>query len=119
MKKNLILMLVVVGLLFPACSKKSETPAEAPATDNPFFAEYDTPYKVPPFDIIKPEHFVQAYEKGMEQQKAEIEQLVSNTEAPTFDNTIAALDRSGKLLSDVSRVFGGLSGANTNDELKA
>ena len=119
MKKNLILMLVVVGLLFPACSKKSETPAEAPATDNPFFAEYDTPYKVPPFDIIKPEHFVPAYEKGMEQQKAEIEQLVSNTEAPTFDNTIAALDRSGKLLSDVSRVFGGLSGANTNDELKA
>ena len=119
MKKNMILILFAFGLLFPACSKKSETPAEAPATDNPFFAEYDTPYKVPPFDIIKPEHFVPAYEKGMEQQKAEIEQLVSNTEAPTFDNTIAALDRSGKLLSDVSRVFGGLSGANTNDEIKA
>jgi peptidyl-dipeptidase Dcp len=119
MKKNLILILLAFGLLFPACSKKSETPAEAPATDNPFFAEYDTPYKVPPFDIIKPEHFVPAYEKGMEQQKAEIEQLVSNTEAPTFDNTIGALDRSGKLLSDVSRVFGGLSGSNTNDELKA
>jgi len=78
MKKNMILILFAFGLLFPACSKKSETPAEAPATDNPFFAEYDTPYKVPPFDIIKPEHFVPAYEKGMEQQKAEIEQLVSN-----------------------------------------
>jgi peptidyl-dipeptidase Dcp len=119
MKKILILTLVAVGLLFAACAKTSETPAEATATDNPFFAEYDTPFKVPPFDIIKPEHFIPAYEKGMEQQKAEIENLANNAEAPTFDNTIVSLDRAGKLLSDVSRVFGGLSGANTNDELKA
>jgi len=119
MKKILIIMLMAVGLIFAACAKKSETPAEATGTDNPFFAEYDTPFKVPPFDIIKPEHFIPAYEKGMEQQKAEIEKLVSNPEAPTFDNTIVSLDRAGKLLSDVSRVFGGLSGANTNDELKA
>ena len=119
MKKNLILILLAFGLLFPACSKTSETPAEAPATDNPFFAEYDTPFKVPPFDIIKPENFVPAYEKGMEQQKAEIEKLVSNSDPPTFDNTVVALDRSSKLFSDVSRAFGGLSGANTNDDLKA
>ncbi|NOR12702.1 MAG: peptidase M3 [Candidatus Aminicenantes bacterium] len=119
MKKNLILMLVAVGLLFAACSKTSETPEEAPAVDNPFFAEYDTPFKVPPFDIITPEHFIPAYEKGMEEHKADIETLVNNPEAPTYDNTIVVLDRSGKLLSNVSRVFGGLSGANTNDELKA
>ncbi len=112
-------MLVAVGFIFAACSKTSETPAETPATDNPFFAEYDTPFKVPPFDIIKPEHFIPAYEKGMDQQKAEIEKLVNNTETPTFDNTIVALDRSNKLFYNVSRVFGGLSGANTNDELKA
>lgn len=119
MKKNLILMLLAVGLIFSSCSKTSETPAEAAATDNPFFAEYDTPFKVPPFDIIKPEHFIPAYEKGMEQQIAEIEKLVNNPDAPTFENTIVALDRSDKLLSEVSRVFGGLSGANTNDEIKA
>jgi len=119
MTKNLILILVGVGLLFAACSKTSEAPAEAPSTDNPFFAEWSTPFQVPPFDIIKPEHFVPGYEKGMEQQKSEIDELVNNTEAPTFENTITALDRSGKLLSNVSRVFGGLSGANTNDELKA
>ncbi|UCE40125.1 MAG: M3 family metallopeptidase [Candidatus Aminicenantes bacterium] len=119
MKKNLILVVVAVGLLFAACSKTEETPAEAPTTDNPFFAEYDTPFKVPPFDIIKPEHFIPAYEKGMELQKAEIEKIINNPESPTFDNTIVALDRSNKLLSDVSRVFGGLSGANTNDEIKA
>lgn len=119
MKKNLILMLLAVGLIFSSCSKTSETPAEAAATDNPFFAEYDTPFRIPPFDIIKPEHFIPAYEKGMEQQRAEIEKLVNNPDAPTFENTIVALDRSDKLLSEVSRVFGGLSGANTNDEIKA
>jgi len=73
MTKSLILILLAVGLLFTACSKTSEPPAEAPAADNPFFAEYDTPFQVPPFDIIKPEDFIPAYEKGMEQQKAEIE----------------------------------------------
>ena len=119
MTKNLILILVAFVLLFAACSKTSETTAEEHAIDNPFFAEYDTPFEVPPFDIIKPEHFIPAYEKGMEEEKAEIEKLVSNTEAPTFDNTIVALDRAGKQLSKVSIVFGGLNGANTNDELKA
>ncbi|MBN2409718.1 MAG: M3 family metallopeptidase, partial [Candidatus Aminicenantes bacterium] len=119
MTKELIMILAVVGLLFGSCSQKSETPAAATATGNPFFSEYDTPFKVPPFDLIKPEHFIPAYEKGMEQQKAEIEGLVKNPEAPTFENTVVALDRSGKLLSEVSRVFGGLNGANTNDDLKA
>jgi peptidyl-dipeptidase Dcp len=118
MIKNLILIFFVVGLLFVACSKESETPIEATAADNPFFAEYETPFQVPPFDIIKPEHFIPAYEKGMEQEKAEIDELVSNPDAPTFENTIVALDRAGKLLSKVSIVFGGLSGANTNDEIK-
>ncbi len=118
MKTNLILILLAVGLLFAACVKTSETPEEAPAADNPFFSEYDIPFKVPPFDIIKPEHFIPAYEKGMEEHIADIEALVNNTEATTFDNTIVALDRSGKLLSEVSKVFSGLSGANTNDEIK-
>ena len=119
MKANLILVLLAVGLLFAACSKTSDTPSEAAVTDNPFFAEYDTPFQVPPFDITKPEHFIPAYEKGMEEQKAAIEELVNNPDAPTFENTIVALDRSNKLLSKVSIVFGGLSSANTNDELKA
>ena len=119
MIKNLILILMSVGLLFSACSKTSETPVETSAADNPFFAEYDTPFQVPPFDLIKPEHFIPAYEKGMEQEKAEIEALASNPEPPTFDNTIVDLDRAGKQLSKVSIVFGGLSSANTNDEIKA
>ena len=109
-----IILLMVIGLIFPSCSKTTE----APAAENPFFSEYNTPFKVPPFDIIKPEHFIPAFEKGMEENKADIEAIVNNTEAPSFDNTIVALSRSGKLLSKVSKVFYGLSSANTNDELK-
>jgi peptidyl-dipeptidase Dcp len=119
MGKHLILILTVSGLLFAACSKTSEEPTETATADNPFFAEYDTPFQVPPFDKIKSEHFIPAYEKGMDQEKADIEKLVSNPDAPTFENTIVALDRAGKLLSKVSIVFGGLNSANTNDDIKA
>ena len=113
-----IMLIVVIGLFFAACSKTAETPV-ATEGDNPFFAEYDTPYQVPPFHIITPKHFIPAYERGMEAHKADIDKIVSNPETATFENTIAALDRSGRLLSDVSRVFGGINGANTNDDLKA
>lgn len=121
MKKNLwmiqIILLVAVGLVFASCSKTAEAPAAE--GNNPFFAEYDTPYQVPPFHIITPAHFIPAYEKGMEEHKTDIDEIVGNPEAPNFENTIAALDRSGRLLSEVSRVFGGINGANTNDDLKA
>lgn len=102
-------------LLFPACSKTETPPVEA----NPFFAEFDTPFQVPPFDKIKPEHYVPAFEKGMAEQKAAIEAITSNPAPPDYENTIVALDRSDKLLSSVNRVFGGLTSANTNEELKA
>ena len=81
-----------------SCSKK----AEEPASENPFFSEYKTPFQVPPFDIIKPEHFIPAYEAGMSEHSKEIDIIVNNQEAPTFENTIAALDRSGRLLTRVS-----------------
>jgi peptidyl-dipeptidase Dcp len=119
MKAYAILALVAIGLLSGACAKKSEAPEKTTVSDNPFFAEYETPFKVPPFNKIKPEHFAPAFEKGMEEHKAAIDEIVGNTEAPTFDNTIGALDRSEKLLTKVSKVFYGLSGANTNDEIKA
>ena len=93
--------------------------ADQPAADvNPFFVAYDTPFDVQPFDRIDEAHFVPAFEKGMEDQNAEIAAIIDNPEAPTFDNTIAALDRSGELLEEVSRVFFALSGSNTNDGLQ-
>lgn len=86
---------------------------------NPFFSTYQTPYQVPPFDLIKNEHFKPALLEGIKQQEAEILAITSNKENPTFDNTIVALEKSGKLLSKVNTVFNNLNGANTNDELQA
>jgi len=84
---------------------------------NPFFAKYNTPFETPPFQLIKIEHYMPAFRKGMEQQKQEIDAVVNNVEAPTFQNTIEALDRSGDLLERVNSVFGSLRSANTNDDL--
>lgn len=85
---------------------------------NPFLSEFNTPYFVPDFDNIKIEHYMPAFIEGMKQQKAEIEAITSNTEAPTFENTILALDNSGEVLNRVSRVFFNIKEANTNDEMQ-
>lgn len=86
---------------------------------NPFFSEYKTPFEVPPFDKIAVEHFIPAFEKGISDHTAEVEAILSSTEEPTFENTVVAMDRSGKLLQKVSSVFSGLSSANTSPELQA
>ena len=66
---------------------------------NPFFTEYANPFKTPPFHLIKFEHYMPAFLKGMEEQKKEIDSIVDNPEAPTFQNTIEAVERSGALLT--------------------
>ena len=93
---------------------------ESPSVDsNPFFTEYSTPFGVPPFDKIKVEHYKPAFLQGMEEQNKEIEAILNQKEEPTFENTIVALDRSGKLLRKVGSVFYGLNSANTNEEMQA
>lgn len=87
--------------------------------ENPFFTEYDTPFGVPPFDLIKAEHYMPAFEKGMEEQKKAVEAILSSSEEPTFENTFEALDRSGDLLAKVSSVFFGLASANTTPEIQS
>lgn len=87
-------------------------------SNNPFFEEWNTPFQTPPFSKIKNEHFLPALEEGIKQQRAELELIINNSESPTFQNTIAALEKSGKLLTKVTRVFFNLTGANTNDELQ-
>ncbi len=84
-----------------------------------FSTEFDTPYGMPPFDEITNDDFKPAFLKGIEQQTEEIDAIVNNTEAPTFENTIVAFDNSGSILTRVSRVFYGLSSAETNDDIKA
>jgi len=86
--------------------------------DNPFFHEWKTPFGTPPFNEIKDEHFMPAYEEGMKQQVAEVEQIINNKEKATFKNTIEAFEKSGKLFTKVNNVFNGLNGANTNPKLQ-
>ena len=112
MKHFTILSLAIMMLLSCSTEPKKEHGAI-------FYTEFDTPYGMPPFDQITNDDFRPAFEKGIEQQAEEIEAIVNNPEAPTFENTIVALDNSGAILTRVSRVFYGLSGAETNDEIKA
>jgi peptidyl-dipeptidase Dcp len=128
--------LVAAGLaavLF-ACSEKTEQVADdelalaeeadteavmaETETQNPFFAEWDTPYGIPPFELIRDEHYRPAFEAGIEQQRADIASIRDNPEPPTFENTIEALELAGPLLTRVSDVFGNITNTDTNDALQ-
>ena len=105
MKKIVFLSMMLVSLM--ACNKN----------ENPLLVEQDTPFGVPAFDKVKIEHYLPAFEKAIAENKAEIEAIVNNPEAPTFANTIEALDRSGELLDKVVGVFFNVLEADGNDEM--
>ena len=86
---------------------------------NPFLNEYDTPFKIPPFEKIKFEHYEPAFKAGMEEHQKEIQIIANYSAEPTFENTIEAMERSGKTLDKVSNVFFNLLGSNTNDDMDA
>ena len=93
--------------------------AVASCHQNPFFAEWDTPYGIPPFDKIKTGDYLPAIKEGIAQQDAEIEAITSNTEAPSFENTIAPLELSGELLAKVSGVLFNVVETDRTDALDA
>ncbi len=86
--------------------------------DNPFFKEWTTPFQTPPFDEIKIEHYLPAYEEGIKQQKETIDAIVNNKAKPTFEDIIAAMEKSSKFLDKVGTVFSNLNSANTNEEMQ-
>ena len=86
--------------------------------ENPFFTEYETNFKIPPFSQISEEHFMPAFIKGMEVHNEEINDIIENKEEPSFENIIVAMERSGSLLSRVSAVFFNLSGSTTNPKIQ-
>ncbi|HJX82101.1 MAG TPA: M3 family metallopeptidase, partial [Candidatus Udaeobacter sp.] len=86
--------------------------------DNPLLTESSLPYHVPPFDKIKDEHFAPAIAAGMREQLKEVEAVANNSEKPTFDNTIVALERTGRLLDRAERTFSNLNACNTNPTLQ-
>lgn len=114
--KNKILIMLIFGLPFSSCSFNTEN--DSLDMNNPFFSEYNTPFEVPPFELIQPEHYVPAFEKGMNDHKMEIEKLINSKKEPTFENTIEAFDQSGKLLGNVATVFFSQTSANTNEDLQ-
>ena len=88
-------------------------------TENPFSEAWNTPFELPPFDRIRPEHFPPAFDRGMAEHIAEIEAIAGSPEGPDFANTVEALERSGQLLRRVSRVFNNLTSSATNPVLDA
>lgn len=116
MRKSFFILIATMTL-FACANPKSEK--ESRSAGEIFLSEFETPFGMPDFDKITFEDFKPAYLKGIEEEAREIEAIADNPDAPTFDNTIAAMDNSGKLLGRVSRVFGGLRSAESNDEIQA
>ena len=104
MKKLLVTSLTCLMMI--SCNQK----------ENPLLSEFSTPFGVPPFEQIKPEHYLPAFEEGIRQHDAEIAAIIANPEAPTFKNTIEPLEFSGMLLTQVNLIFSSLTEAETNDK---
>jgi peptidyl-dipeptidase Dcp len=88
------------------------------SSDNPFAKPSELPYGLPPFDLIAEEHYAPAFDAGLAEHTAEIDAIAGNPEPATFDNTIVALERSGRLLTRVSSVFFNLTSSDTNPALQ-
>lgn len=113
--RKIIMLFCIVSLGLASCNTEEKPVSH---NDNPFFLEFDTPFQVPPFNKIEAAHYMPAFLEGMKLEKAEVEAIVSNPDAPTFENTVVAYSKTGAFLSKVSSVFGGLYGANTTPELQ-
>ena len=109
MFKKCIFILATSCMMY-SCTTQTET--------NPFLTEFQTEHGVPPFDKIKLEHYEPAFLKGIEEQNANIDAIVNNSEAPTFENVIVALDNSSPILDRVSAIFYNMTEAETTDDLK-
>ncbi len=104
-----IMILLFTTLFFASCSNELK---------NPLLEKWDTPFETPPFDTITETHYLPAFYESMKLHNAEVDAIVNNSEAPTFENTIVALDNAGEMLKRVSRVFSGMNGAMNNDEMQ-
>lgn len=116
MRTRSVLFLALICSLTALGSAEQSQPASG---TNPFFQEWTTPFGVPPFQDIKPEHFLPAFRQAIAEQRREVEGIASNPEPPTFANTIEAMDGTGALMQKVGGVFNNLLSSETNDQLQA
>jgi len=105
-----IIFIISLFMCVIACTKQS--------SPNPFFVEWEGPYELPPFEKITTKDYKEAFIKGMEEQVDEIEAIVNDSETPSFQNTIAAFDASGKLLTKVINIFFAQSNADGTKEIQ-
>jgi peptidyl-dipeptidase Dcp len=116
---SLLPVAAIAGACAPVGTISTPTPATSTSTGaNPFFVVSTHPFHAPRFELIRNEHYQPALEEGMRQQLAEIDAIARQTVPPNFDNTIVAMERSGALLTRVSKTFSAVSQANTNDTLQ-
>jgi peptidyl-dipeptidase Dcp len=102
----------------PAPVESVSEPAASAERDNPLLAEWNTPFGVPPFDRIESTDYLPAMRDGIQQQQAEIDAIVANPDAATFDNTLVALEVSGSTLNAVRRAFFAVNGAHADDVIR-
>ncbi len=132
MKLKSLLCLALLAFTLAACGggDKGDEAEPQPASDdiavtdadlagNPFMEEWDTPYGLPPFASIENGHYMPAIKKGILELRADIDAIVSNPDAPTFENTILAVELAGEDLTRVARTFGNITGTELDDELRA
>jgi len=110
--KKLILIVMAATVAAVSCNTAQKEQG------NPFFAEWKTPFGVPPFDQIESEHYMPAIDSGIAIARADIAAITASEDAPTFANTIVAYDRAGEMLNKVAYVFYSQTSANTNDTLE-
>jgi len=109
---TLLLSTLIIVMSLASCTDRQKT------ASNPFFGEWDTPFGVPPFDRIEAAHYEPAFERAMSTHLAEIDAIVSNADEPTFENTVAAYDDSGRKLSEVSLIFEMICSSDMTPELQ-
>ena len=118
--RKAILIMAILGTMGGCAAEGDRAGGGADtAATNPFFTEWDTPYGTPPFDRIALAHYEPAFAEGMKRHDAEIAAIVADPAAPTFENTIAAMDRAGALLRRVGNVFSAMNGTMSDDEMRA
>lgn len=111
MKRLFLTLSLLAMTTLPACDSKDQSA-------NPLLEVSQLDYQAPPFDKLRPEHFLPAFEQGMKEQLLEIDSITSNPEAPTFENTILAYEKSGRLLDRTNSIFSALSSADGTDAIK-
>ena len=112
MKTVKFLQIAVIMVILTACKTGSGT------KENPLIGKFNTPCGVPPFNKIKPEHFLPALDTAIKKHMAEIDSIINNSKPPTFENTVVAFDRSGRIYKNVLAVFGGLKSADATEGLQ-